>query len=60
MGGLKAVSWDFSPANQNKIKRDAFFYLNELSIEHLRTSTKPDSPKPIKIEECMVNKICIN
>jgi len=55
LGGLKAVSWDFSPANQYKIKRDTFFYLNELSIENLRTNIKPETPKPIKLEECMVN-----
>lgn len=59
LGGLKAVSWDFSPGNQYKIKRDAFFYLNELNIEHLRTNTKPENIKPIKLEECMVNKLYI-
>jgi len=55
LGGLKAVSWDFSPGNQCKIKRDAYFNLNELSIENLRTCTKPEFSKPIKLEECMVN-----
>lgn len=56
MGGLKAVSWDFSPGNQCKIKRDVFFNLNELSIENLKTSTKPEFSKPINLEECMVSK----
>lgn len=56
MGGLKAVSWDFSPGNQCRIKRDVFFNLNDLSIENLRTSTKPENSKPIKLEECMVSK----
>jgi len=55
LGGLKAVSWDFSPGNQCKIKRDEFFNLNELSIENLRTCTKPEFSRPIKLEECMVS-----
>lgn len=53
LGGLKAVSWDFSPGNQCKIKRDEYFNLNELSIENLRTCTKPEFSRPIKLEECM-------
>lgn len=61
MGGLKAVSWDFSPGNQCKIKRDTFYNLNELSIDNLKSCTKPEFSKPtkiIKIEERMVrNKI---
>lgn len=57
LGGLKAVSWDFSPGNQCKIKRDAFLNLNGLSIENLKTSTKPELYVPIKLEECMVRKI---
>lgn len=56
LGGLKAVSWDFSPGNQNKIKRDTFFNLNDLNIENLRTNIKPDIPKPIKLEDCMVSE----
>jgi len=55
LGGLKAVSWDFSPGNQCKIKRDEYFNLNELSIKNLRTCTKPEFSRPIKLEECMVS-----
>lgn len=50
LGGLKAVSWDFSPGNQCKINRDAYFSLTELSIDNLRNSTKPgNSLRPTKI-----------
>ncbi|XP_025412743.1 kinesin-like protein KIF18A isoform X2 [Sipha flava] len=53
LGGLKAVSWDFSPANQCKIKRDVFLNLNQLNIENLRTCVKPEFSKPLNLEECM-------
>ncbi|XP_050431645.1 kinesin-like protein KIF18A isoform X2 [Adelges cooleyi] len=50
LGGLKAVSWDFSPGNQCKINRDTYFSLNELSIDNLRNCTKPESSlRPTKI-----------
>ncbi|XP_050541845.1 kinesin-like protein KIF18A isoform X2 [Daktulosphaira vitifoliae] len=50
LGGLKAVSWDFSPGNQCKINRDAYFNLTELSIDNLRNCTKPgNSLRPNKI-----------
>jgi hypothetical protein len=55
LGGLKAVSWDFSPANQCKIKRDVFLNLNQLNIENLRTCVKPEFSKPLNLEECMVS-----
>lgn len=58
MGGLKEVSWDFSPRNHCKIKRDAFLNVNELSIEHLRHSAKPEL-KRIKLDHYMVSKIII-
>lgn len=57
LGGLKAVSWDFSPGNQCKIKRDAFFNLNELNIENLNVCKKPEFIKPTKLEECMVSGV---
>jgi len=57
LGGLKAVSWDFSPGNQYKIKRDIFINFNELSVENLRACKKPEFRKPTKLEESMVKAL---